>query len=152
MATTPQTVPAAPDAPQDLQALAKRHLWMHFTRMGAYESADVPVIARGEGCYVWDTQGNRYLDGALRAVLRERRARARRDRRGHGRAGGRARLLHQLELRAPARDRAGGSDRVYAPGDLNRVFFTSVAPRPSSPRSSWRATTTASAATGSGTR
>ena len=63
MATTPQTVPAAPDAPQDLQALAKRHLWMHFTRMGAYESADVPVIARGEGCYVWDTQGNRYLDG-----------------------------------------------------------------------------------------
>ncbi len=68
MATTPQTVPAAPDAPQDLQALAKRHLWMHFTRMGAYESADVPVIARGEGCYVWDTQGNRYLD-ALSALF-----------------------------------------------------------------------------------
>ena len=63
MATTPQTVPAAPDAPPDLQAMAKRHLWMHFTRMAAYEGVDVPIIAKGEGCYVWDTQGNRYLDG-----------------------------------------------------------------------------------------
>ena len=47
----------------DLQALAKRHLWMHFTRMGAYTDADVPVIVRGEGCYVYDQEGRRYLDG-----------------------------------------------------------------------------------------
>src|SRR4029077_20644358 len=48
----------------DLQALAKRHLWMHFTRMGAYEEgAEVPVIVRGEGCYVYDEHGKRYLDG-----------------------------------------------------------------------------------------
>ncbi len=46
-----------------LQELAKRHLWMHFTRMGAYADADVPIIVRGEGCYVWDEHGNRYLDG-----------------------------------------------------------------------------------------
>ena len=44
--------------------LAKRHLWMHFTRMGAYEErAEVPVIVRGEGCYVYDEHGKRYLDG-----------------------------------------------------------------------------------------
>ena len=47
----------------DLQSLAKRHLWMHFTRLGAYADHDVPVIVRGEGCYVYDEHGNRYLDG-----------------------------------------------------------------------------------------
>src|SRR6266536_1130195 len=46
-----------------LQELAKRHLWMHFTRHGAYEHGEVPIIARGEGSYVWDEHGNRYLDG-----------------------------------------------------------------------------------------
>jgi len=47
----------------DLQEQAKRHLWMHFTRMGSYASAEVPVIVRGEGCYVYDEHGKRYLDG-----------------------------------------------------------------------------------------
>ena len=125
MATTPQTVPAAPDAPQDLQALAKRHLWMHFTRMGAYESADVPVIARGEGCYVWDTQGNRYLD-ALSALFCVNV--------GHGRAEiGEAMAAQAAELSfftnwSYAHPRAielAARVASYAPGDLNRVFFTS---------------------------
>ena len=47
----------------DLQELAKRHLWMHFTRMGSYAEHEVPVIVRGEGCYVYDQHGKRYLDG-----------------------------------------------------------------------------------------
>jgi adenosylmethionine-8-amino-7-oxononanoate aminotransferase len=39
------------------------HLWGHFTR-----TTDPPlVIERGEGCYVWDSEGNRYLD-ALAAL------------------------------------------------------------------------------------
>src|ERR671913_567717 len=46
-----------------LQELAKRHLWMHFTRMGAYETAEVPIIVRGDGCWVYDEAGNRYFDG-----------------------------------------------------------------------------------------
>src|ERR1700730_11350744 len=46
-----------------LQRLAKRNLWMHFTRMGSYEHADVPVIVPGEGCYVYDEHGKRSLDG-----------------------------------------------------------------------------------------
>ena len=36
---------------------------MHFTRLGAYADGEVPIIARGEGCYVWDSHGKRYLDG-----------------------------------------------------------------------------------------
>ena len=46
-----------------LQELAKRHLWMHFTRMGAFDKVEVPIIVRGEGAYVYDDHGKRYLDG-----------------------------------------------------------------------------------------
>jgi adenosylmethionine-8-amino-7-oxononanoate aminotransferase len=39
------------------------HLWQHFTR-----AADARVvIERAEGCHIWDTEGNRYLD-ALAAL------------------------------------------------------------------------------------
>ena len=62
---------AATSAPQQakseantLQEQAQRHLWMHFTRMGSFgPEHEVPIIVRGEGCYVWDDHGNRYLDG-----------------------------------------------------------------------------------------
>ena len=114
LATTPQTAsPAAGRrSPAELQELAKRHLWMHFTPMGAYgPDHEVPIIVRGEGCYVWDEHGDRKLDALVGALLRERRPRPHRARRGDGRAGQGARLLHQLDLRAPARDRAGGEDR-----------------------------------------
>ena len=46
----------------ELQELARRHLWLHFARMGDYQEADVPIIVRGEGCYVEDVNGKRYLD------------------------------------------------------------------------------------------
>src|ERR1044072_4504451 len=48
----------------ELQELAMRHLWMHFSRMGSYgPDHEIPIITRGEGCYVYDEHGNRYLDG-----------------------------------------------------------------------------------------
>src|SRR3954453_1075442 len=47
----------------ELQKLARKHLWMHFTRMGAYEDHEMPIIVRGDGCYVYDEHGKRYLDG-----------------------------------------------------------------------------------------
>jgi adenosylmethionine-8-amino-7-oxononanoate aminotransferase len=43
----------------DLRTAAREHLWLHFTRMHGYEP---PVIVRGEGCYLWDDEGRRYLD------------------------------------------------------------------------------------------
>ncbi len=64
--TAAAAAPAGDDAAiggGDLQELAKRHLWMHFTRMGSYAEHEVPVIVRGEGCYVYDQHGKRYLDG-----------------------------------------------------------------------------------------
>src|SRR3954451_5462544 len=58
MATTQA---AAPES--TMQDLAKRHLWLHFSRMGAKAEADIPIIVKGDGCYVWDQHGNRYLHG-----------------------------------------------------------------------------------------
>ena len=46
-----------------LQEAAKRNLWLHFTRMSSYAGADIPVIVRGSGQYVYDQNGKRYLDG-----------------------------------------------------------------------------------------
>jgi adenosylmethionine-8-amino-7-oxononanoate aminotransferase len=120
MASTEQAVEQS-----TLQELAKRHLWMHFTRMSAYSETEVPVIVRGEGCYVWDEHGKRYLDGlsALFCVNI-----------GHGRADiAQAGADQAKELgfyttwsyaHPPAIELAARIASL-APGDLNRVFFTS---------------------------
>ncbi len=44
----------------ELQELAHRHLWMHFSRLGS--PAEIRIWERGEGCRVWDTNGREYLD------------------------------------------------------------------------------------------
>ena len=54
---------AEADTGAGLQELARRHLWLHFTRMGAYKDAEIPIMVRGEGAYLWDEHGKRYLDG-----------------------------------------------------------------------------------------
>jgi adenosylmethionine-8-amino-7-oxononanoate aminotransferase len=108
-----------------LQEKAKRHLWMHFTRLSGYERQEVPIITRGEGCYVWDEHGNRYLD-ALSALFCVNI--------GHGRADiAQAGADQAKELgfftnwsyaHPPAIELAARVASL-APGDLNRVFFTS---------------------------
>ncbi|MBN1673554.1 MAG: adenosylmethionine--8-amino-7-oxononanoate transaminase [Kiritimatiellae bacterium] len=44
------------------RALDRRHLWHPFTRRSAVDGEPFPVITRGEGCYLYDTDGTRYLD------------------------------------------------------------------------------------------
>jgi adenosylmethionine-8-amino-7-oxononanoate aminotransferase len=108
-----------------LQELARRHLWMHFTRMSAYDDHEIPIIVRGEGCYVYDEHGKRYLDGlsALFCVNI-----------GHGRAdvvqagADQAKELGFYTNWTFAHPRAielAARIAELAPGDLNRVFFTS---------------------------
>ena len=99
---------------------AGRHLWSHFST-----PADLPIIERGEGCYIWDDSGHRLLDGLAGLFATQV---------GHGR----------VELAEAARDQMSrlaffpqwgyghppGVELAarlagLAPGDLNRVFFTS---------------------------
>jgi adenosylmethionine-8-amino-7-oxononanoate aminotransferase len=107
-----------------LQDLAKRHLWMHFTRMGAYADADVPIIVRGEGCYVWDEHGNRYLDGLSSLFCSNL---------GHGRVdiaragaeqAARIDYFSTWSYAHPPAIELAAKVASLAPGDLNRVFFT----------------------------
>jgi adenosylmethionine-8-amino-7-oxononanoate aminotransferase len=109
-----------------LQEQARRHLWMHFTRLSSFDADhEVPIIVRGEGCYVYDEHGNRYLDGlsALFCVNI-----------GHGRAdvaqagADQAKELGFFTNWSYAHPRAielATKIASLAPGDLNRVFFTS---------------------------
>src|SRR4051812_2127866 len=46
-----------------LQAAGRDHLWLHFSRHSVYEHAEMPVIVKGEGAYLYDAKGKRYLDG-----------------------------------------------------------------------------------------
>jgi adenosylmethionine-8-amino-7-oxononanoate aminotransferase len=126
MATTPQYVTQTEEGEESsLQELAKRHLWMHFTRMSAYERCEVPILVRGEGCYVYDENGKRYLDGlsALFCVNA-----------GHGRAEIADAMAEQASQLAfftnwsyahPRAIELAARVAGLAPGDLNRVFFTS---------------------------
>jgi adenosylmethionine-8-amino-7-oxononanoate aminotransferase len=109
----------------ELQELGRRHLWMHFTRMSAYADHEIPIITRGEGCYVYDEHGNRYLDGlsALFCVNI-----------GHGRAdlvqagADQAKELGfftNWSYAHPPAIELAAKIASLAPGDLNRVFFTS---------------------------
>jgi adenosylmethionine-8-amino-7-oxononanoate aminotransferase len=123
MATTSAT-PAT--SATNLQELARQHLWLHFTRMGGYDSEhEIPIIVRGEGPYVWDDHGNRYLDGlsALFCVNA-----------GHGRTelgDAAARQVAELDFYTvwsyahPRAIELAARLADLAPGDLNRVFFTS---------------------------
>jgi adenosylmethionine-8-amino-7-oxononanoate aminotransferase len=110
----------------ELQQLARRHLWMHFSRMGAYgPDHEIPIITRADGCYVYDEHGNRYLDGLSGLFCVNA---------GHGRSEygeAAARQIDELDfytLWSYAHPRAielAARIASLAPADLNRVFFTS---------------------------
>lgn len=108
-----------------LQKAARDNLWMHFTRMSSYENADVPIIVKGDGAYIWDARGRRYLDALAGLFVVQV---------GHGRrelaevAAKQASELAFFPLWSYAHPSAIQlSERLaaMAPGDLNRVFFTS---------------------------
>ena len=56
------STPVTSMSPAELQKAAREHLWLHFTRMSSYTGEDIPIIVRGDGCYLEDVHGNRYLD------------------------------------------------------------------------------------------
>jgi adenosylmethionine-8-amino-7-oxononanoate aminotransferase len=107
----------------DLRGAARDHLWLHFTRMHGYEP---PVIVRGEGCYLWDDRGNKYLD-ALAGLFSVNIGYS------HGEEIGQAALEQMRELpfytnwsyAHPRAIELAAELAELAPGDLNRAFFVS---------------------------
>jgi adenosylmethionine-8-amino-7-oxononanoate aminotransferase len=110
----------------DLQQAARDHLWLHFTRMAAYGDAEVPIIVRGDGCYLEDSHGKRYLD-ALAGLFAVQIGYSYGDEIGQA--------AHEQMKELPfytnwsyAHPRAielAHEVAQLAPGDLNRVFFVS---------------------------
>jgi adenosylmethionine-8-amino-7-oxononanoate aminotransferase len=122
MATTEHAATAA----TDLQEQARRHLWLHFSRMGAYaDGAEIPIIVRGEGCYLWDEHGNRYFDG-LSALFCSNIGHGRQDvaQAGADQAG-ELEFVTNWSYAHPQAITLATRIANLAPGDLNRVFFTS---------------------------
>jgi adenosylmethionine-8-amino-7-oxononanoate aminotransferase len=108
----------------ELQQKAKDHLWMHFTRQSVLEEHGAPIIVRGQGHHIWDSHGKQYFDGLSGLFVVNA---------GHGRrrlaevAARQAEELAFFPLWSYAHPSAIElADRLadYAPGDLNRVFFT----------------------------
>jgi adenosylmethionine-8-amino-7-oxononanoate aminotransferase len=103
---------------------AHKHLWMHFSRLAAYADTPPPVIVRGEGAYIWDAAGKRYLDGLAGLFVVQV---------GHGRqelADAMAKQANELayfpiwSYAHPSALALAERLAELAPGDLNRVFFT----------------------------
>jgi adenosylmethionine-8-amino-7-oxononanoate aminotransferase len=110
----------------DLQRAAREHLWLHFTRMGGYRDTDVPIIVRGEGCYLEDWNGKRYLD-ALAGLFAVNIGYSYGDEMGEA-AAAQMRELPFYTNWSYAHPRAielAHEIASLAPGDLNRVFFVS---------------------------
>jgi adenosylmethionine-8-amino-7-oxononanoate aminotransferase len=120
------TAPAATRPGIDLQQAARDHLWLHFTRMGSYQDTEIPVIVRGEGCYLEDVNGKRYLD-ALAGLFAVNIGYS------YGEEVGQAALEQMRELpfytnwsyAHPRAIELAAEVASLAPGDLNRVFFCS---------------------------
>ncbi|NTV49740.1 MAG: adenosylmethionine--8-amino-7-oxononanoate transaminase [Geobacteraceae bacterium] len=48
---------------EQLRLWDKRHVWHPFTQMQEWERDEQIIIVKGEGCWLIDTDGKRYLDG-----------------------------------------------------------------------------------------
>jgi len=109
---------------EELARAAADHLWLHFSKLANQAGGELTVIERGDGAYVWDSHGARYLDGLAGLFVGQV---------GHGReelaraAAAQASTLAYFPLWTyahPAAIELAARLARLAPGDLNRVFFT----------------------------
>jgi adenosylmethionine-8-amino-7-oxononanoate aminotransferase len=118
--------PATTLSAEELQNAARDHLWLHFTRMSGFQDDGVPIIVRGDGCYLEDSHGKRYLD-ALAGLFAVNIGY------GFGEEVGEAAAAQLRELpfytnwnyAHPRAIELAAEVASLAPRDLNRVFFCS---------------------------
>ena len=103
--------------------MAQKHVLPHYTKGSAWNSDQLATIDRGEGCYVWDTDGNKYLDGLAGLFCTNL---------GHGRHDLSAAAAKQMDRLGffpnwgysnPATTQAASMIAEQAPGDIEEVFF-----------------------------
>ncbi len=108
-----------------MRELAQQHLVPHFTKKAAWHSDGLPIIERGEGCYLYDTEGNEYLDGLAGLFCVNI---------GHGRSDLSAAAAKQMNTLAfstnwgfahPPAIEAASMIAGFAPGDMSETFFVS---------------------------
>lgn len=109
-----------------LERAAREHLMLHFTSMSGFHERPIPIIARGEGCYVYDAAGRRYIDGlsGLFCVnvghgFGEELGQAAHDQMRELGYSSNWTIAHPRSIELA--ERIAG----LAPGGLNRIFFTS---------------------------
>jgi adenosylmethionine-8-amino-7-oxononanoate aminotransferase len=109
---------------QALRAADRAHVWHPFTQMRGWQAEDAPIIERGEGSLLFDTDGNAYIDGVSSLwcnVLGHRRPeidaaiRAQLDRVAH---------TTMLGLSHPSAIELAQRLTEIAPPGLSRVFFS----------------------------
>ena len=107
------------------RAQAQRHLIPHFTPGAAWRSDSLPIFERAEGCYLFDTEGNEWLDGLAGLFCVNI---------GHGRTDlaevaaeqmGRLAYATNWGNAHPPSIEAASMIADFAPGDLSEVFFVS---------------------------
>ena len=112
-------------ASEELWALDKAHVLHPWTNFGPFEDKGSLVITRGEGCWLWDSEGEKYFDavgglwctniGLGRAEMAEAIADQAR------------RLAFSntfVDMTNDVSALLAGKLAALAPGDLNRVHFT----------------------------
>lgn len=102
----------------------RAHSWHPFTQMEEYNALPQVHVERGEGCWVWDSEGNRYLDGNASIWTNAH---------GHNDPEINAALKEQIDkiahstylgLSHPLGAKLGKILADLAPGDLNRAIFS----------------------------
>lgn len=112
-------------SPQELWQMDRQHLLHPWTNFGPFEREGSLVISRGEGCYLWDAEGRRYFDAVGGMWCTNV---------GLGRREMAAAMAEQAERLAFSNTfvdvtndpsaRLAARLAELAPGDLNRVHFT----------------------------
>ncbi|MCC6519255.1 MAG: aminotransferase class III-fold pyridoxal phosphate-dependent enzyme, partial [Tabrizicola sp.] len=112
-------------SPADLWEMDRVHSLHPWTNFGPFEKEGSLVIARGEGCYLWDAEGRRYLDAVGGMWCTNV---------GLGRRDMAQAIADQAERLAFANSfvdvtnepsaRLSAKLAALAPGDLNRVHLT----------------------------
>ncbi len=123
--TTEATPTATSETNLDWAARAKEHLWVQNKQRATLdEQGELPVIERGEGVYLWDVEGRRYIDALsglwVTAV-------------GHGRSelgdvarDQMAKLAYASTFDFATQPAVALAEKIASltPGDLDHIYFT----------------------------